>query len=243
LTGAAAPGALPPAPARRWPSKLRGWLRRAAIATAFVPGGAPFPHPAVPLAMIGLGALLHLASKGYLVRRARVTREGPYRWVRHPFYLSNLLLEPGLLLFAGAWWAVPVYLVIAHFAYNATMDEEEADLAAVHGDAWTAYARRVPRLVPWRGPAPRGDGPGFSLRSLLYEREIPRLVRLVSLPLGLSWWHAWRALPEPWSDRALLPPPADGSAMLLTGFVGAQVLSWLLAALLVAPRLDGSKRK
>ena len=236
---------LPHAPPRRWPSKLRGWLRRAAILGCFVVGGAPWPHLAVPLALIGLGAILHLASKGYLVRRSRVTREGPYRWVRHPFYLANLLLENGLLLFAGAWYLVPVYMAIAHFAYNAAMDEEEADLASVHGDAWRDYAARVPRLVPWRGPAPRGDGSGFSIRNLLYEREVPRLMRLVSLPLGLTWWAAFRAQSGPLLDGLpdnLLPAPADRSALVLVGFLGMQIGSWLLGALLAAPRLDGSPR-
>jgi hypothetical protein len=161
--------------------------------------------------------------------------------VRHPFYLANLLLEIGLLLFAGAWWAVPVYLAVAHFAYNATMDEEEADLAALHGDAWRAYAARVPRLVPWRGPCPPAPGPGFSVMNLVYEREIPRLLRLLSLPLGLFWWHAFRGAEGPLLDR-VLPPPSDLHAKVLILFVGIQLSSWFLAGLLNARRLDGKPR-
>lgn len=233
---------LPPAPPRRWPSRLRGWLRRAAIAACFAFGGAPWPRIEVPLALVAAGGLLHLLSKGYLVRRARVTREGPYRWMRHPFYAANLLLETGLLLFAGAWQAVPVYLLLAHFAYRAAMEEEETDLAALHGAAWTSYAARVPRLLPWRGPCPRGDGPGFTFRNLLYEREIPRLMRLLSLPLGLHWWHAFRAQEGPLLEHAFLPDPPDLHARVLVAFVGVQVASWFLAALLRAPRLDGSPR-
>ncbi len=236
------PSPLPPAPPRRWPSKLRGWLRRAAIATCFAAGGAPWPRLEVPLAMVAAGGLLHLLSKGYLVRRARVAREGPYRWMRHPFYAANILLETGLLLFAGAWWAVPVYLLVAHFAYHAAMDEEEADLAAVHGEEWASYAARTPRLLPWRGPGPRGDGPGFSFRNLVYEREIPRLMRLLSLPFGLLWWHAFRAQEGPLFDRPLLPPPADVNAMLLVAFAGTQAASWFTGMLLRAPRLDGGTR-
>lgn len=231
---------LPPAPPRRWPSKVRGWLRRAAIATCFVLPGAAWPRVEVPLALIGLGGLLHFLAKGYLVRRKRITREGPYRWVRHPFYLANLLLETGLLLFAGAWWAVPVYLLVAHFAYNATMDEEESDLAAVHGEAWREYAAAVPRILPHRGPCPRGDGPGFSFLNLVYEREIPRLMRLLSLPLGITWWRAWLALEGPYQDRTLLPDALSAKCFVL--FVGLQLSSWFLAALLRAPRMDGRPR-
>ena len=224
---------------------MRGWLRRAAVAACFAFGGAPWPRWEVPVAMVAAGGLLHLLAKGHLVRRARVTREGPYRWMRHPFYGANLLLETGLLLFAGAWPAVLVYLLVAHFAYDAAMDEEEADLAAVHGEEWRAYAARVPRLLPWRGPCPRGDGPGFSLRNLVYERELPRLLRLLSLPLGLAWWHAFLGQEGPLLANLpdnLLPPPSDLSARLLIGFVGVQVSSWFLGALLRAPRLDGRPR-
>jgi hypothetical protein len=196
----------------------------------------------VPVALLAAGGLLHLVSKGYLARRVRLAREGPYRWVRHPFYLANLLVETGLLLFAGAWWAVPVYLAVAHFAYHAAMDEEEADLAALHGEAWRDYAARVPRIVPWRGPCPRGDGAGFRLANLVYEREIPRWLRLMSLPLGLAWWHAFRDQPGPLLEHVRLPPPADVNAMLFVGFFGIQVSSWFLEALLRAPRLDGRPR-
>jgi hypothetical protein len=192
--------------------------------------------------MIAAGGALHFAAKGWLVRRAVVVRRGPYRWVRHPFYLGNLLLESGLLLFAGAWWALPLYAAAAAWAYRTTLAEEETDLAALHGAAWTEYAARVPRLLPIRGPCPAGEGPGFSLRNLVYEREIPRLLRLLSLPLGLAWWHAFRAQAGPLLDRALLPAPADRSAKLLVLFLGIQALSWFLGMLLAAPRLDGTPR-
>jgi hypothetical protein len=165
--------------------------------------------------------------------------------MRHPFYASNLLLETGLLLFAGAWWAVPAYLLVARFAYRAAMDEEEGDLAALHGEAWREYAARVPALVPLRGPCPRGDGPGFSFGNLLREREIPRLLRLLSLPLGLAWWHAFRSQEGPlWGGFPdnLLPPPADRNAKLLLGFLGVQIASWFLHAWIEAPRLDGRPR-
>ncbi len=158
--------------------------------------------------------------------------------MRHPFYLANLLLEIGLLLFAGAWWAVPVYLAVAHVAYNATMDEEEADLAGLHGERWREYADRVPRLVPRRAPCPPAPGPGFSLLNLVYEREIPRLMRLLSLPLGLSWWHEFRGVPGPVLERAISPL----SARFLILFAGIQLSSWFVAALINARRLDGKPR-
>jgi protein-S-isoprenylcysteine O-methyltransferase Ste14 len=72
---------------------------------------------------------------------------GPYKLVRHPVYLGELVSALGLLL------AKPHPLVVALFGlfvvlqYWRTIYEERA-LAAAYPDDYPAYARRVPRLVP-----------------------------------------------------------------------------------------------
>jgi len=72
---------------------------------------------------------------------------GPYRVVRHPVYLGELVSALGLVL------AKPHPLVVALFGlflvlqYWRTIYEERA-LAAAYPDDYPAYARRVPRLVP-----------------------------------------------------------------------------------------------
>ena len=74
---------------------------------------------------------------------------GPYRWVRHPLYLTTLLMiwsYPDLtadrLLFNvlfTAWIIVGTVL-------------EERDLVADYGDVYRNYQRAVPMLVPYRRP-------------------------------------------------------------------------------------------
>ena len=74
---------------------------------------------------------------------------GPYRWVRHPLYFCILVLfwaSPDLtadrLLFNILWTA---------WIWVGTRFEE-TDLVADFGDAYRDYRRKVPMLIPWRGP-------------------------------------------------------------------------------------------
>jgi len=74
---------------------------------------------------------------------------GAYRWVRHPLYTSSLLLiwaQPDLsydrILFNVSW---TIWIIIGSLL-------EERELITNFGEAYAAYQRKVPMLVPWRIP-------------------------------------------------------------------------------------------
>ena len=97
---------------------------------------------------LGLGPIrAHLRGQPY--RPAGFVARGPYLWVRHPLYSCILVMlwtnrdvTADLLLLSVMWtgwiWVGAVL--------------EERDLVAEFGDAYRAYQRQVPMLVPWRGP-------------------------------------------------------------------------------------------
>jgi protein-S-isoprenylcysteine O-methyltransferase Ste14 len=73
--------------------------------------------------------------------------KGPYRWVRHPLYLSMMMmiwscpdLTADRLLFNGLW---TVWMVVGSIL-------EERDLVSEFGDVYREYQRRVPLLIPRR---------------------------------------------------------------------------------------------
>jgi methanethiol S-methyltransferase len=75
---------------------------------------------------------------------------GPYRWVRHPWYLGAIVLfwsctdlTADRLLFNVLW---TVWICI-----GARL--EEADLLTEFGDDYEKYRRQIPMLIPWHGPA------------------------------------------------------------------------------------------
>lgn len=75
-----------------------------------------------------------------------VTDRGPYRWIRHPLYLSSLLMiwsNPELTLDRLLFNLVfTFWVVIAIFL-------EERDLVSAYGDAYRIYQRTVPMLIPF----------------------------------------------------------------------------------------------
>jgi protein-S-isoprenylcysteine O-methyltransferase Ste14 len=92
----------------------------------------------------------------YLRGRESTQRElivrGPYRWVRHPLYLSSLLMiwsSPDLtadrLLFNVLW---TIWVVIGTHL-------EERNLVAILGETYRHYQCTVPALLPYRIPKPR----------------------------------------------------------------------------------------
>ena len=83
-----------------------------------------------------------------------VLREGPYRWVRHPFYASYSLFWLGCAL--GSLSATCALLggVLIVFYVKAARDEESAFRASPFADDYANYARATGMLCPKLKPAP-----------------------------------------------------------------------------------------
>lgn len=137
--------------------------------------GAPF---------IVLGVVLHVWAKGCLRQNQEISMSGPYRFVRHPFYAANALIDAGIALMSG-WWLLLVLLPVWWLGvYLPVMRREEKYLAERFPSAYEDYRRRVAALLPLRRPLPRTTA-GFSWRSpnIAEGRELPRVLRLLAYPI------------------------------------------------------------
>jgi len=86
-----------------------------------------------------------------VVTRAAATlvTSGPYRWVRHPFYVAVALAVLGNSLAAANWFMLVTGTgVIGLLALRTP--REEARLIEKFGDAYRAYARHTGRFLPRR---------------------------------------------------------------------------------------------
>jgi protein-S-isoprenylcysteine O-methyltransferase Ste14 len=124
----------------RWSSvALPAWLRWA----GFVVFGLGLAL--LTWTLRGLGTNL---TDTVVTRRAHtLVTEGPYRWVRHPFYDAMALLIAGIALIAANWFMLLTGAVV--FSLLAVRSRtEEAHLLARFGESYRDYRERTGRFVP-----------------------------------------------------------------------------------------------
>jgi protein-S-isoprenylcysteine O-methyltransferase Ste14 len=124
------------------------WLAYAFAAVAvtlFVWGAASLAG----VDMLGLAAL-RAYRRGAVETAPEFVVRGPYRWVRHPWYLGAILL-----LWSGTDMSADRLLLsvlwTAWICVGARL--EERDLQREFGAAYELYRRHVPMLIPWHRPA------------------------------------------------------------------------------------------
>ncbi len=104
---------------------------------------------AAPLLLVG--GLLALAAVRAVGRGTRLALAGPYRWVRHPYFVGVTLMLVGAIV---AMRSLPA-LVLLIPVLRVTMmraAREEHNLALRFGGAYLAYRARVPAFLPLRPP-------------------------------------------------------------------------------------------
>jgi protein-S-isoprenylcysteine O-methyltransferase Ste14 len=124
------------------PASTRPMARHAEIAVGFL---------LVLAAVLGrLWCILYIAGR----KNTRLCADGPYALSRNPLYVFSSLGLLGVLLATHhssvAFAAFAVFWVLYHFVIR----DEEARLARLFGDEFSAYRLAVPRIVPRFAVAP-----------------------------------------------------------------------------------------
>jgi protein-S-isoprenylcysteine O-methyltransferase len=135
-----------------------------AFLIAWTVPAAQIPGPRWPLLLGGLvamwgGMALRLWAVRTLGSRFRTVvmihadhqliTTGPYRLLRHPSYAGSLLTLAGLGLALGNWLSLLVAVLGALLGFARRIPIEEAVLQTRFGAAYTAWAQRTWRLVPF----------------------------------------------------------------------------------------------
>ena len=174
---------------------------RLIVVYLFVGAMLAFSQPTpLPLAggaiLIAIGESLRGWSAGHLLKNDRLVTSGPYRYTRNPLYLGRLLIFTGICIasrlpFGLSWWLLPAGWAV-FFGYYLPRKErvEPARLRALHGEAFDAYFRSVPPLLPRLSPYPAAEQRCWSLAQALDNREHWMIVALAGIVVFLAW-RAW----------------------------------------------------
>jgi protein-S-isoprenylcysteine O-methyltransferase Ste14 len=153
---------------------MNGLFLRAVLAFVALPGMVAFvvplwiaaagerrawrePMGALPLGL-GLVVLLLTVREFYVAGRGTLAPWSPprtlvtsglYRYSRNPMYVGVLLILAGWAVGFRSWPLAVYAAVVAVAVHLRVLLHEEPFLADMHGEAWTAYRRRVPRWLGW----------------------------------------------------------------------------------------------
>ena len=111
----------------------------------------------VGFSIFAFGLILLIYSGVHLVRAARSKAQtgvealatgGPYKIVRHPYYLGDIILIMGLAIGLRSVWGIvgTLFLLIPSAIYVARL--EDAALAEKFGEDWRSYADRTYLMFP-----------------------------------------------------------------------------------------------
>jgi protein-S-isoprenylcysteine O-methyltransferase Ste14 len=104
----------------------------------------------LPISLIGL--LVRGWAAGYLAKDRELAVAGPYAYVRNPLYVGTLIAAFGFVLAARSMSLGILFAIVFLLVYLPAVELEEQHLREIF-PAYSAYAARVPRFVPWRKQA------------------------------------------------------------------------------------------
>ena len=156
---------------------------------------------AVGVLMVTLAALVRSWAEAYLhssvvhdskLHSDRLVADGPYRYLRNPLYLGNILLAVGMVPMASRTGSLVLVLGTIPFVFRLIL-REEASLLESQGDSYRRYFETVPRLWPSLRPrVPAGGGrpnwvDGFAGETFVWSFAIGMAVFDVTLRLVHFW--------------------------------------------------------
>ena len=208
-------------------TQLGGWLFRhrtslplpVAIALLTLRTGEAPPSAVLVgtgVAVTVIGELIRLWSVYHIgaISRTRSDRlgplvaTGPFDRLRNPLYVGNIALWVGFALTSRLVWLAPVILVLLGLEYHAIVRWEETLLESRLGDAYRAYAARVPRWIPNLHHGGHGGHGGQAL----YEKDSSSVSSVSSVVASFSFSETL------FSERGTLLAIAGGYLLLWIKF-------------------------
>ncbi len=140
----------------RWVYRFRNYLASLPLIFAYVLNdyeveahGLIWP-PAVVIVLAGIA--LRIWGQQHLHYRVgmhkQFTTTGPYRFVRNPLYIGNIMMCMGATIASELLWLVPITIFWCIGVYSIVILYEEGHLLEKYRDGYRRYLLEVPRWLP-----------------------------------------------------------------------------------------------
>ncbi|MFO7839543.1 MAG: isoprenylcysteine carboxylmethyltransferase family protein [Desulfosalsimonadaceae bacterium] len=95
-----------------------------------------------------LGELFQVWCFATIKTQKKLTREGPYMFMRNPMYIGRFFLLFGMLMMTGNPWIPGVFVLLYYFYMTNRVRREEEKLQQIFGADYDAYCQSVNRYLP-----------------------------------------------------------------------------------------------
>lgn len=128
---------------------------------------------------IALAELLRIWAVGFAGSATRtrgdsvpqLVHAGPFRHVRNPLYIANILMYTLTGLLFGSYWMAAAILVYSSLQYHFIVAFEEEVLTQTFGEAYRNYQSKVPRWLPTLKAGMEASPHTFSLGKALASEK------------------------------------------------------------------------
>ena len=104
--------------------------------------------------------------------------------VRHPYYLSNYIIDSAFCVMSGNIYLVFCYPFLFFWAYGPAFKDEENHLRSIHGEQYDSFAYSTPQVLPGSH-----SFPGF--RQLAIGFNVGRITPNELARIGRFWGVAF----------------------------------------------------
>jgi protein-S-isoprenylcysteine O-methyltransferase Ste14 len=173
-----------------------------------------------------VAALLRTWASSYLnagvvyaaeVKSESLVADGPYRQVRNPLYLANVLMVIGMGAMMSRTGFIVALAAMMVFCYRLIL-REEAELQTSQGEQYEGYRKAVPRLWPALRPciASTGRQPkwieGFKAESWYWGFAAALIAFVITLKLKLFFAILMASLVLFWASSVVLRKKSNSQA-------------------------------
>lgn len=189
-----------------WIHRCFGCSRRASIEYIVLFLVFVFAMPSMTSLIVGgtigvIGLLLRVWTAGFGYNIGEISFAGPYRFVRHPYFLGSTLVLLGLCVGGRHPYVMLASILLVALAYRSDVLADEERLKANLGSEFIEYRASVPAFLPQLWPARVPESVRNSVFSLRYSllagrhREIDTVVGL-ACGFGLLYLCFWMTNPD-----------------------------------------------